>query len=1113
MQLAIQKYIQQLIEDLSIFNAKDVLVNVSSNGLQLDHFNDEDIEIRENQNFLKLYRKSKAHFKESGIQTLYLAKGVIKIYNLSVNAPILLNPISVEKKFDRFTLKVDRENAIINPFLIAFLKKEEIIQSDYEGQKSEFCSFLRQLEIGKIDEDILIIDNFHHHRYAIIKELENLLLTESYNPSLLNLIEGDKYQAEFKLQLGKETIFPTDTYQQELFRKIELENVVLKGPPGTGKSQVITNLISKVLFEGLPLLVISEKRAALEVIVQKLIERELHHFAFITSNETNPNDFIQSLLLTWNFIENNQDHFQNNLLLSEELKKHLQIQLDLLNKPNLIGGISFDRYQSISQNIDFSNAIFHPNTPSILSWEKDENKLRTIFKNDWWQLLRFLPKSIFDSENILSLNKRIIAFKNDINLLSNDFTIKSISDINSLMKQAAVCQVIENEKTKNYYEVLIPKSKFEKKFNQLKKKFYKLEKTFLEIEDTLLNWREIPSIAEASWLKENIEKGGFISKRKAVKRFKQLSKIHPSNAPLILNEIIRYHQLKVKFSRLEIDFYEIGIKNPKLDISIIETTKQQIKDFEWEIYFNLKEEEQNKLIKTHSILQRIKSSIKYHFVLDDEDRIDDFLTALTNHFEAVYKEQKLIENLDEESYNFIKKVCSIDEYERSVYYSNFLHFERLFPEFSKFDYTNFNQQLEQITETENTEFENFAQSIIFKIYERFQEYHFIISQPNYKLSEDQKVLKKKLKQGKAILVKEFSKTRQHKSIRELLESDAAYWIKLIKPIWLSSPAQLATSLPLNQNEFDLVIFDEASQIPIANALGAIQRGKRVVIAGDEQQMGPSQLFKSNKETVDLLHQASFYWNKVQLKNHYRSNHSKLIQFSNQHFYDNKLIPYPNFPVIEKPIEFHFIGDGIYANNCNLKEAQKVVKIIESHLLSDEKLGIVAFSKAQLQTIWNELSISSQEKLQNRIDNNSAFFKSLESIQGDECDILVISFGYGYNNEGKFLKQFGPLNQQGGNKRINVLFSRAKSKIHFFSSVQSTDFGITDNETIRLLKNYIQHIEANDSFDIIKFPHYLKPTIENNQLTFSKIASKIKHSNDLVNFYRVLKSKGWEIRFR
>ena len=137
---------------------------------------------------------------------------------------------------------------------------------------------------------------------------------------------------------------------------------------------------------------------------------------------------------------------------------------------------------------------------------------------------------------------------------------------------------------------------------------------------------------------------------------------------------------------------------------------------------------------------------------------------------------------------------------------------------------------------------------------------------------------------------------------------------------------------------------------------------------------------------------------------------------------------------------------------------------------------------------------------------------MENVQGDECDILIISLGYGFNPEGEFSHQFGPLNQENGTKRLNVLFSRAKEQCYFIHSVKSTDFKITSNESIRLLQKYIGALEEGSLNKAITFPNQIEPEIQDNKLYFDRFMSQFSSANEMVTFYRTLMERGWKVGF-
>jgi len=320
---------------------------------------------------------------------------------------------------------------------------------------------------------------------------------------------------------------------------------------------------------------------------------------------------------------------------------------------------------------------------------------------------------------------------------------------------------------------------------------------------------------------------------------------------------------------------------------------------------------------------------------------------------------------------------------------------------------------------------------------------------------------------------------------------------------------------MEQDLFDLAIFDEATQVPLAHALGTVNRSKRIFVAGDEQQMSPSMYFKSGaSEHVNLLHQASFHWKSVHLKHHYRSHHPDLIAFSNQHFYNGSLIAFPSAQGVDRCIHNHYLPEGIYHNGINEIEANAVADFIKKTWEKDKSIGVVAFSESQLACIRSKIPEHIWQELENAFDNGVGFFKALEQVQGDECDELMVSLAYGRNHEGIFRMQFGPLNGANGTRRLNVLMSRARKNIHFFSSVRSSDFKLSSNQGADLLRKLMHFIEQNQLSKTkeLALPFPLAFNYSENRMVIPKVWQTISDSEEMVTFYSTMQTKGWEVVF-
>ena len=345
--------------------------------------------------------------------------------------------------------------------------------------------------------------------------------------------------------------------------------------------------------------------------------------------------------------------------------------------------------------------------------------------------------------------------------------------------------------------------------------------------------------------------------------------------------------------------------------------------------------------------------------------------------------------------------------------------------------------------------------------------------------------------SKFVECKRQASTKKKRQIRKFT-SDNWELLRGMFPLWLMTPDNVSKILPLENNLFDMVIFDEASQMYIEYALPSIFRGKKVVIAGDDKQLKPDSTFNSRfntdnedieeiavMEEQSLLDLAKIYYDSVQLKFHYRSKKSELIDFSNYAFYGGQLRTAPNISKndTERPINYIKVDEGLWEKNCNPNEAQRVVSLLENILKTKGKrtVGIITFnvgqSKAIEDAIIAKLSLEQNSKFgllytkeQNRVEDNedkSIFVKNIENVQGDERDIIIFSIGYAKNSAGKVNNSFGSLSTAGGENRLNVAVSRAKEEIHVVSSIYWHELSVENSKNLGpyLFQQYLKYSEA------------------------------------------------------
>jgi predicted DNA-binding WGR domain protein len=393
-----------------------------------------------------------------------------------------------------------------------------------------------------------------------------------------------------------------------------------------------------------------------------------------------------------------------------------------------------------------------------------------------------------------------------------------------------------------------------------------------------------------------------------------------------------------------------------------------------------------------------------------------------------------------------------------------------------------------------------------------------------------KAFKKTYATGRRELEHEFAKSMRYRSIRDLSDDETGVVINDLKPIWLMSPLSVSDTLPLSPDLFDVVIFDEASQIPTEEAVPALSRARQIVVVGDEMQLPPTSFFSAGGEADDelvvedegeriaismdaesLLNQAARNLPATLLAWHYRSRHEALISFSNAAFYDGRLVTIPDRriepaddtpallrsdqsdagivgadAVLARAVSFHQLVDGVYVGRRNSAEARYIAQTVREMLRRETglSLGIVAFSEAQQDEIESALQTLAAEDADFalRLDReyvredddqfNGLFVKNLENVQGDERDVILLSICYAPGPDGRMLMNFGPINQRGGEKRLNVIFSRARHRMAVVSTIQAEAITNVHNDGAAALQAFLRFAQASAVGDHRRAQHVL-----------------------------------------
>ena len=335
----------------------------------------------------------------------------------------------------------------------------------------------------------------------------------------------------------------------------------------------------------------------------------------------------------------------------------------------------------------------------------------------------------------------------------------------------------------------------------------------------------------------------------------------------------------------------------------------------------------------------------------------------------------------------------------------------------------------------------------------------------------------------------MEKKRRHLPIRRLIK-EAGNAIQAIKPVFMMSPMSIAAYVEPGSVKFDLVVFDEASQVRPVDALGALMRAKQAVVVGDDRQLPPTSFFDAvthaddgddldenvtaNMESILGLMATSGCPSKM-LRWHYRSRHESLIALSNREFYANRLevFPSPDSGKQHVGLRYHHIPDSVYdrgRSRTNRKEAGEVANAVMGHAREHPELtlGVAAFSTAQMEAILDQLELLRRmypdlEPFFNAHPEEPFFVKNLENVQGDERDVIFISVGYGRDANGQMTMNFGPLSRDGGERRLNVIITRARRRCHVFTNLRADDINLSaaGSAGVRAFKTFLAYAESGD----------------------------------------------------
>lgn len=1100
---------------------------------KIDHKIEKMIGYSNNINYL--LREIDAVEKETGKYELYLSYPFVEgRFNDStfVRAPLFMFPVKLEKVSNKWQISniIDQEILINKVFIFAYCKFNESKITELEMEFSSLEQFsddaisglIKYLGENKIniqDTNKRDIERFVDYTNAklpsyeagelILKNymvlgqfpLSNSIYTdyqyleqeELYNEVLELLLmnkEDDNVSTEpveksdekVKQLSEKEVYFLSsldNSQENAVLSTNEKSNLVIYGPPGTGKSQTIANIICDSLAKGKKVLMVSQKRAALDVIYNRLADIN-QKIALVHDANKNKRDFYRKVC---ECISTEAMDFNNSLNLKidddasaiDEKISYLTNMAEILHEEREYGITLHDMY-ACSEAITSTEDIRYE---SYRSFRKDNP-----FENYKYQELREAMDGI-ESNDIIA--QTYISYKEMCkeNPMIDTF-VRKLDFIEIQELQDVIIRITDKINSE------IPKIELE---NLEKVGRLYAENDFGVTKQQVINHAHMINQHDNGQLVEQNEDNKWWSPNHWLK--------HKSKKEEYEKNMLTFEERKTDLEKL---FIRYGIIINEV-IAMLKELKPVIR----EDMFNSLCEKFVLEFDIISDLEKIKDAadnIEVFYGL--KNRIDNLSNLQVKILDYAVNAVKDHDDINEVLSNIIPftTLIHINDIEKTKEYNDF--------------YLHFSMYQETIQEIDNLMKEKnglTADLIKSKWNDKLQ---LFVDTPLFKEFKRQAEKKRKTWPIRKYVI-EFS---------ELLLT--------VFPCWLLSPETVSDILPLKEGMFDMIIFDEASQMYVENAIPTIYRGKQVVVTGDDKQLKPSSTFMARYDDFDeelatietaaafeeesLLDLAKINYPSVHLNYHYRSRYEELINFSNYAFYGGNLNISPNIVNIRgsKPSPIERIKvDGKWIERKNNAEASKVVDLVDTILKTrknNETIGIITFNVTQKDLISDLLDTRGNydkefKKLYNHEKNRkngnedvSIFVKNIENVQGDERDIIIFSIGYAPNESDRVSVNFGALSQDGGENRLNVAISRAKEKIYVITSIEPEELKVegTKNIGAKLFKNYLQYAREVSSKENAEAENVLR------ELVYTKDRDKKADDMDDIasKLYVRLKDKGY-----
>ena len=1052
-----------------------------------------------------------------------------------------------ESLLDEDFEEVDRDTTIFRTALYTFLQREKLEinfnQDTYQDSLLEFHLYKKDefesthnpgslklfsnaiLGLFPQADSYLVPDYVDLIRNSNFKNLDDFFQSkssespENYRKNFIGLVKEDRIVNPFS----------TDSFQENILKSVKQgQSVVVQGPPGSGKSQLICNLLSDALANKRNVLVVCQKRAALDVVYARMQQAGFSDFLGLVHD------------------------FKND---RKEIYSRIARQIDRVNeyktRVNSLDAIQLERnYSLASKKIDQTSEEFEEFRKSLFDTSECGVAVKELYLNTNPKAETIInvkqEYSRFRMDSLSDILSKIRSLGSYTNTLEKEFNpwrnrkafIKlspsALPEIKNILKDIPATMKLISDKTKELTSSALDYQQAEIFSGKLED--MKLLKSVL-VDEVVYRYLGLMSDTKKGetdvlWLQnqqrviDDLFKGEppeVTVESSHLGKFQQsLSrslKARRNIFKLIQWELFSEEKYLIKRTLVANGLSgRDGLKalERRLDIRLnLEHNITKLRSKEWiqDIPEGYSRE------KFEAWFKNIVLAARCNNLFDEVRNLKNFLSPQTNtHRHFITGLNGLIDQVEifiEQREKWSRYLSGREMEEIGMDFSKALVFSRYLQNY--FDtLCEHDDLLDSLSHDERELYQKLVDATDFKatadeLCEILSNSlglawidHIESKHPQLRMvsSGKQEQLEQDLQESisiKSALCKELALLRARERVMEKLEFNRLnnmtsyrdlnhevtkkkkiwplrkvignFYEELFKviPIWLASPESVSAIFP-QTGMFDLVIFDEASQCFSERGLPAIARARQVVVAGDRQQLRPGDFFRGrwdedgdnpDLEVESLLDLATRHWLTLTLQGHYRSHSPELVEFSNLHFYKNKLelLPHRNW-VNQKEKSMEFVKvDGEWENQSNAVEALKVADLVYqfTEQFPGKELGVITFNQPQQMLVMDKIEGKfTQEKMELP---GSLMVKNIENVQGDEKDIIIFSVGYARNEKGRLTIQFGSLNAAGGENRLNVAITRAREKIIVVSSILPEELNTESakNDGPKLLKEYLKFV--------------------------------------------------------